>query len=408
MQYNLEVIMRNRWKKTAAAAVAGCLAAGVLAGCGTKHIDPEKYATTVVATVGDQKIYLDEANYMLRGQQYGLENVYSSFGYDIEMFWKQAADDSTTMEQYLRTAVMTELVQEYVLNAKAEELGVSLSDADKEKIQTRIAEDEKLEEKFLTAAGFTKELAERVYTNNALAVRVYEKLVEDVDTEVDEAEFRHVKADYLYLKNATDETGSTAAATTAAAEDSTEGAKDDGSADEADADELLEQLKAAEGDVDKVYEAHKDKYDTRLSKVLDRSIGETATEGNDLYAAIFEMKSGEYKKLYLEGKGWYVIYCETDDDEDGKQQAIKDEINNRKSELFVTKYKELTADGPEIKVEYDIWNSMAILGNSVYEAPETTAASTTESSSETQTTAAAETTEAGTGESTSETATAAK
>ena len=51
---------------------------------------------------------------------------------------------------------------------------------------------------------------------------------------------------------------------------------------------------------------------------------------------------------------------------------------------------------------------MAILGNSVYEAPETTAASTTESSSETQTTAAAETTEAGTGESTSETATAAK
>ena len=64
MQYNLEVIMRNRWKKTAAAAVAGCLAAGVLAGCGTKHIDPEKYATTVVATVGDQKIYLDEANYM--------------------------------------------------------------------------------------------------------------------------------------------------------------------------------------------------------------------------------------------------------------------------------------------------------------------------------------------------------
>ena len=52
--------------KAMAVAMTAAMAAGSLAGCGGVSMD--KYASTVVATYGDEDIYLDEANFFLRSQ----------------------------------------------------------------------------------------------------------------------------------------------------------------------------------------------------------------------------------------------------------------------------------------------------------------------------------------------------
>ncbi|MCD8330342.1 MAG: peptidyl-prolyl cis-trans isomerase, partial [Lachnospiraceae bacterium] len=48
--------------------LAVILTVGSTAGCGSSTVGD--YATTVVATYGDEKIYLDEANFWLRYQQW--------------------------------------------------------------------------------------------------------------------------------------------------------------------------------------------------------------------------------------------------------------------------------------------------------------------------------------------------
>ena len=432
--------MKKLWNKAAAAVLAASLAVGMTA-CGQEEIqvDPEKYPETAVATVGDEKIYLDEANYILRGQQYSMESLYTMMGYTNETLWSQYADQeqTVTMEEYLKQMVLTELIQTYVLNQEAEELGITLSEEDEEKIQARIEDDQTLEEEFLEASGFTEELARKVYTNNALALRVYEKLVEDVDTNVDEEEFRHVKVEYLYLKDEADESASSTASeteseteeveteteesaeasaeaeTTEAAEtesesqeteESTENPNADGSLTEADAEVVLAKLEDLQ-DVNEVYEELEEQFDGRLSKIESNSVGKTETEDNELFAEIYEMKNGEFKKVHIENKGWYIIHCLDDNDPEGKQADIDQEIENRKGELFTEKYEEILADGPEVKVEYAVWNGMKLAGEVVFVAP------TTESSTEGETGTAesgAEETESGAEESSSETESAAE
>ena len=407
--------MKKLWNKAAAAVLAASLAVGMTA-CGQEEIqvDPEKYPETAVATVGDEKIYLDEANYILRGQQYSMESLYTMMGYTNETLWSQYADQeqTVTMEEYLKQMVLTELIQTYVLNQEAEELGITLSEEDEEKIQARIEDDQTLEEEFLEASGFTEELARKVYTNNALALRVYEKLVEDVDTNVDEEEYRHVKVEYLYLKDEADESASSTASETESeteaagteTEESTENPSADCSLTEADAEVVLAKLEELQ-DVNEVYEELEEQFDGRLSKIESNSVGKTETEDNELFAEIYEMKNGEFKKVHIENKGWYIIHCLDDNDPEGKQADIDQEIENRKGELFTEKYEEILADGPEVKVEYAVWNGMKLAGEVVFVAP------TTESSTEGETGTAksgAEETESGAEESSSETESAAE
>ena len=403
--------MKKLWNKAAAAVLAASLTVGMTA-CGQEEIqvDPEKYPETAVATVGDEKIYLDEANYILRGQQYSMESLYTMMGYTNETLWSQYADQeqTVTMEEYLKQMVLTELIQTYVLNQEAEELGITLSEEDEEKIQARIEDDQTLEEEFLEASGFTEELARKVYTNNALALRVYEKLVEDVDTNVDEEEYRHVKVEYLYLKDEADESASSTASETETesqeTEESTENPNADGSLTEADAEVVLAKLEELQ-DVNEVYEELEEQFDGRLSKIESNSVGKTETEDNELFAEIYEMKNGEFKKVHIENKGWYIIHCLDDNDPEGKQADIDQEIENRKGELFTEKYEEILADGPEVKVEYAVWNGMKLAGEVVFVAP------TTESSTEGETGTAesgAEETESGAEESSSETESAAE
>ena len=74
-------------------------------------------------------------------------------------------------------------------------------------------------------------------------------------------------------------------------------------------------------------------------------------------------------------------------------------------EQLTEKYEEILADGPEVKVEYAVWNGMKLAGEVVFVAP------TTESSTEGETGTAesgAEETESGAEESSSETESAAE
>ena len=64
--------MKKKHCAGAAALLSLVLGLGSLMGC-SKAVKTEDYATTVVATFGDEKIYLDEANFLAKSEQYLME-----------------------------------------------------------------------------------------------------------------------------------------------------------------------------------------------------------------------------------------------------------------------------------------------------------------------------------------------
>ena len=97
--------MKKLMKRTAAASLAGILAAGMLAGCGgEKKLD----GTKTVATVDGTEIPLGVVSLMARQQQAYTESMYASFGMSTGNIWDTEAD-SETGETYGDQAVSSSL-----------------------------------------------------------------------------------------------------------------------------------------------------------------------------------------------------------------------------------------------------------------------------------------------------------
>lgn len=140
-------------KKISAIVLALCLAAGCLAGCGSTEIYSKSgsstaserdmsaaYAAydpdTVVMTVNGDKITWKEYFYWINSVAKSLDNQNGSIISD----WSASYSGSTgqTYAQFAAAQIKQAILQYHVLDAKAAELGVTLTDADKEKLDSTL------------------------------------------------------------------------------------------------------------------------------------------------------------------------------------------------------------------------------------------------------------------------------
>ena len=185
-------------KKLLAVVLAAVLSVSVLAGCGTS-VKPENYGTTVVATYGDENIYLDEANMYLRAEQYYYEYIYT-YMYGMTDIWNQQVTEGVTMKSAVLESVMSMVRQIYVLKDQAAKMGISLSVADKAKVEETVAgvlKDSAPE--LIKAYNLSRERMIEIYENNAIANLVWEALVADVDTNVADEDARCVGVSYVLV-----------------------------------------------------------------------------------------------------------------------------------------------------------------------------------------------------------------
>lgn len=339
--------MKSMKKKFFALLLPLLLLAGLLSGCTTKYVAKSKYATTVVAEYNGQEIMLSEANFMAVMSQYSYEQTYYSY-FGITDIWDTALSDDMTMEESVKADVMSALLQTALLCSVAEEYGVSLSEEDKAAVEEQI-------EYFLENAGSTliertgadEELLRTVYTNNALANRVWEYMTQDIDTTAEPEDYRQVKISYLLLVEPSDSSSTDS--------DSTEDTEDGEEEAEIDYDALIQEMydRAVAGEAfsDLVTEYKEAGYSLSTNTVTmgegeyDTTIGPTC----------WEMETGDYATEYHDSTGWYVLYCESDFDEDATQTAIEEELDSRRDTMFNEKYAELVASVDEYIVYETIW-----------------------------------------------------
>ncbi len=349
--------MKKLLRKLAPVAAAALLL-GTAAGCGRTRVTLETYPDTVVATLGDTKIYLDEANYMARSNQYMMEYSYTMYGMDPAGMWQADLGTGTTYEAYSKQSVMAGIYQTYVLKAKAEELGLALSEDELKKVDESVSQImESMDESVKEATNITEERLKEFVTDNALAMKAYEEAIKDVDTEVSDEEAAQHIIRYVLVKDG-----------------------EDAGAAETQAEEIKARVEGGENSEEamKAIAEENENFSYMTNTYGDGDID------NEVGNLGLSLKTGETGSVHQEGYGWYVVYCVTDFDRDATDREKPDIVRKRQSERFQTVYAGWVEEAPSFKVDEKVWSQITFDTN-LYKLPETAAPSETSGESETQT-----------------------
>lgn len=189
--------MKNR-RKICCLGLAAVLTAGSLAGCGnTKIVVTTGLAPSELFCIGNVSCSMPEALVYLNNQKNQYENVYG-----IEM-WDHALGD-TTLEEYLKSQVLSQLAQMKSMVYLAEKWDIVLSEEDGQKAAKAASEyfaSLSLEE--AEALGVDENAVKSMYEDYCLAREAYDKITEDVTVEVSDDEARVIQLDQIFVREQT-------------------------------------------------------------------------------------------------------------------------------------------------------------------------------------------------------------
>ena len=178
------------YKALVAAGLCVSMAAG-LVGCGKTTLDGSK----AVATVGEKTVTLGEANFLLRYQQAETEYYYESMlgegFYNMDLM-----GDGSTYGETVKGDVMTQIQEYYILEDKAADYGVVLTEEETAKIAETAAA-------FLAAnsddtkAQMTadQETVERVLTMVTVGMKTSNAVVAEAEITLTEEEIAEAEAE---------------------------------------------------------------------------------------------------------------------------------------------------------------------------------------------------------------------
>lgn len=169
----------------------------IMGACGQVKIDAN--AKLVDIDDGAATIELGYGNFVARYNQAAYDMYYGMyFGDDV---WSQEMTSSgTTFQDQTKDSIMEELKRIYVLNSKAEEYKVSISDEDNKKIADAAAKfmsnnsDEAIEQ-----MGATEEYVIRMLTENTIAIRVEKAIKAEAKVSVDDDEAAQSTFSYAFF-----------------------------------------------------------------------------------------------------------------------------------------------------------------------------------------------------------------
>lgn len=355
-------------KKTLAVAAAVAMAAGCLAGCGTK-ID----STETVAVVGEEEVSMGVASLYTRYQQAQMYSMYSAYmgSAGMQIFDQVVTEDSgITYGDQMKEDVIDFLVNMYILKAHAEEMEVSITEEE----EAQIAESAK---SFVEAnsadvmknIGTSEEDAAELLRLYLYYSKMYDAMVADVDKEVSDEEAAKSRLTYVSIPltgTEMDEDGNYVALTDA---------------------EILEKQIQAQEVLDKVISS--DDAATADMDALAKEVDDTLSavpytyDENDSYldAAVLEavegLTEGEVVNEVVEGSdgsSLYVVRFDTALDREATDQQKENIISQREQEAYEAQLKEWK-DAADYEVKADVWDKISITDNEVYtfKAEETTA-----------------------------------
>lgn len=377
-------IWKSKLNKTVARLTVLLLAMSLLTGCsrvrsllGMDDKVPEAFDADTVFTVDDRKVSTAEWDLYALAEEARINSLYGSGIWDIRI-----NDELGTIADSMKKDIYEKIIYIKIVAGAADSLGVTLSEDDELDIDY-LTDDymEKLADAGRSTPGITKKLVSEVYRDNLLAERVSEKIMLNVNSDIEDDEVRHMVLDYVVvLKTYEDEKGDIVAYTdeelqTVAAgieayydqvskeiygiedkEDASDGSEDAQNS----AGEAASESTAASGS---------DKYVKALSELHTETYVPTTfvADYSDLHDRLpyaiadtaYSMKEGELLGVIETDEAYYILFCESEEDAAATNAARIEVIERRQKDLFEEQYRSWEKKAV-IRMNYDIWDAIVV------------------------------------------------
>ncbi len=308
---------KRKGKRLAAAMLSVLM---LLAGCGksgstTKVVLTTGFAKDEVFKIESMSCRVPEIMLYLTTVQNEYEEVFGEQIFEV-------SQNGVTLQDNLKETVLARIAQIKTLNLMAQERKVTLDDAEKSSVKA--AADTfyaSLNEKEIETLNLSEKLILQMYTEYALAEKVYARIIQDINPEISDDEARMVTVEQIYIRTyTTDGSGKRveyAEATKTAAYNEAKEAyalATDGAHD-------FESVAAQ-------YSEYAD-IQTSIGK------GQVSKELEDV---VFNMSTGEISNIIEDEDGYHILKCLSTynrEETDRNKQTIMEE---RKKEVFGEEY----------------------------------------------------------------------
>ncbi len=332
-------------KRFAVFLAAALLVMIVAAGCDKEENTDRSELTTsfledTVFTVSDERVGLTEWYLYALPQIAQTESLYGKEIWDYKI-----NDDSVSMWDSVKDDIMGQIVYIKIVCARAESLGISLSEDD---LLTINLQTDEYMSRLSTAQkeeyGITEDIVKKIYRDNMLAMKVYENLTLNIDTDIPDEEVRHMVLEYIpILKDHELDNGEIVDYT-----------PEELALIKADAEQYLAAARA-DTNITHLAEINDDRYSV-VEMVADFEELSNKLPG-DIPRIAFSMNEGEIAGLFETDDAFFILDCVRRTDEESTNEARIAIIESRQKALFEEQYS-IWEKETVIKTNYKVWDSL--------------------------------------------------
>lgn len=275
-------------------------------------------STAEAMNVGGVSVPLGEVNFYLRYQQTQVQGMYGAF-FGEDFMNQDLMGLGTPYGVTVRDTVVETLQEYYVVEAHAEELGVSLTDEEKnqaaEAARTFLAANDS---KALNAMSADEATVTHVLQLTALQSKVYADRAATIDTEVDPASVAQKRISYVVssIAGTTDEEGNV-----------TELSEEETAEKRTQMETILADAKAG-GDLNAAAEAQEMTASSMTYGKDGSSLDEVVQSAADA------LSDGEFSDIIETENSLYIVYMESTFDEDATETARENELSRREQAAY--------------------------------------------------------------------------
>lgn len=334
--------MRIRKKVIAALLFTSCLCS-VFGGCKKKkpqapprpgQPNNAEYLDDAAITVDGVSVSYREAMLYLQAAKAEYESAYGG-----EIWQYMLNEDGTSLGEWVKEQTLEKIIYIKIVCSEAKRRGIELDSEEKNQIGDRTEEYmRQVEYEELALYGIGRKDVESVYTDNAIAQKLYDSVTLNVDTDISDEEAAQKRIQSMMLKNYhEDELGNRSPLT------------------------VMEMI-ATLDKYDSLFEEAKntkDFYSLAFSNTDDKQyLDQWVAEGElpSEFSAAYGLNAGEAMQLRLED-GFYIFYCASDYDEEVMRQKKEELIALRQEKAFSEAF-ELWRQSSKVEINEVLWKSI--------------------------------------------------
>ena len=315
----------------------------LLSGCmdslkGSKVVLTTGFEKNEVFRIEDMSCTLPEAMVYLINTKNRYESVYGREIWNVSL-------DGVTLEENIKETVLAQLAQQKTMNLLARQNGVALSEEEEARVmQATETYFQSLSEEEKSALQITVKDVEELYREYALARKVYQYIIKDINPEISDDEARTITVQYIYFRTCIlDGTGK-----------KIEYSEEEKQEILRKAEEVRFQLKNEEADFEELILKYSDSEEGTCSF----GKGEKDQAFED---AAFNLETDEISDIVETPDGYYLIKCiSTFNRTETDANKVKI-VEKRREEVFGQEYEDFVAALTR-NLNEDLWQSVSLAG----------------------------------------------